>query len=838
MPLDSLNLAGVLGFCGAGEASPDPYLPFVDHCRPAVMLLRDGSLLGMARLAGQPSTVASNQGRNGHVMRHTAWLNAIANDNVEVFEHLVRHDGVPAQAPRPPACGSFDAAFLADYDADVRRHLRVNDWFISVLVKPRKDLVAVAKETVRKLLPAPKGERLREMQEDAEALDGALLGQLEDAFSLLFGLMHQLRPVRLGIRQERGLPYSEIAEALELIRTTKHDPQPIVDPAGTLGAGLAVHDPIAGRRGFEIRYGQGGTDAHYGTILGVTAWPRDVGQEQMDDLLSLPGRFTLTNHIRFMNRAQQQEHLMLLKRLAVTGDDPDSDAAGELQDAVRLVARGMAVRGHARWSLALHADGEPSDDPNKVARSAMREVDRLVSLAKTIMVGAGIKVAPEGKGAKCALLAQTPGSPRRTQIRAGSYSTDYFASLSTLVGFARGPSEYQWKAPLLRYATTGGTPFDDDLFVKGVAHCPVIAPNGEGKTVWIGANVTAVRALVRAGRRPGTQILIDVDGSNEQTVLANEGTYLHINGSGVDSGVAPLLLPNTARNRAMLRTFISGLTRVGNDQPLTGAEIVAIREGVDFVMHEMAPHERHLGVVRSFLGFAPDGAGARLERWCRQFNGDLAWVFDGREHRINFDVELAGVDLTAVMDDEVVMPVLGQMVLWLASEMMDGRRCVVWCEEAPAYFSRPEFSKMGKAIALRARKRNACFIPVAQMPEHLLNNEAGKAIIKQSRKLVLFRNGGAERADYCDGLGVSEPVFEMVRKGMFELPYHAVAVVRTDGQTSINRFDLSALPQYLAVFSATTNSVALFRSIRAANPGAAMPAILNEFWRRLPEAAA
>ena len=162
---------------------------------------------------------------------------------------------------------------------------------------------------------------------------------------------------------------------------------------------------------------------------------------------------------------------------------------------------------------------------------------------------------------------------------------------------------------------------------------------------------------------------------------------------------------------------------------------------------------------------------------------------------------------------------------------------VVWCEEAPAYFNKQEFSAMGKAMALRARKQNACFIAIAQMPEHLLETEVGKAIIKQARKFVLFRNTGAERADYIDGLGVPEPVFEMVRKGMFQLPYHSALIFRRDGQSSVVRFDLSNLKHHLAVFSGTTNSVRLWREIAAKHGGAGRET-LEEFWRRLPEAAA
>lgn len=838
MPLDSLGR--LLGYCGGWETASEPFLPYLDHCTDQAMLLRDGSVLGMARLPGAPFPLLGNVDRNGNVIRTTAFLNAAADDNVEIFIHLVRHDNVPEMPPRPPAATAFDAMFMADYNADVQQHLRVNDWFLSVLVRPRKSPFARLGDAIKKLAPG-RGDSVEEKLENAAASHEDRIAQLEDVFSFGLNLLRPLHPVRLGRRMEGKISFSEIAEALELIRTTKSHKQPMVAMPGTLGAGLAAHDPIAGRGGFEVRYGQGGFDSHFGTVLGITSYPEEIWQDRFDDLLSLDGRFSLTNHLRFMNRAQQQEHLNLLKRMILTSDDVNLDAAADMLSAAREVAKGASVQAFSRWSLALHCDGVPDPDPKKIARSAMRKVDKLVSQAKSIMVNAGFRVAPEGKGAKSALIAQTPGAPRRCHIRAGTLPTDYVASMATMGGFARGPSEHRWSGPLLRYATTGGTGFLDDLFVgegdAAVGHCVVAGPNGSGKTVWLGANITAARALVRAGRKPGTQILLDIDHSNEQTILANGGSYVPIEGDGNDSGVAPLLLTNSRIVRAMLRTLIARLTQM-DGQKVSADDIVGIRQGVDFVMNEMAPEQRHLGIIRSFMSFEADGAGARLERWCRQFNGDLAWVFDGTKHLIDFDVELAGVDLTAIKENALVMPPMGWLLLWLASQMMDGRRCIIWCEEAPAYLDKPEFSSVAKGLALRGRKRNTCFIPIAQMPEHLLSNEAGKAIVKQARKRVLFRNETADRDDYCNGLGVSEPIFNMVQRGMFQLPYHAVVIVRSDGQSSINRFDLSSLKKYLQVFSGTTNSVALFRKIMQKNGPDAIQENLEEFWRRQSEASA
>ena len=425
---------------------------------------------------------------------------------------------------------------------------------------------------------------------------------------------------------------------------------PMVHPPGTLGAMLAINDPIAGRGGFEVRYGQGGTDSHFGQVYGITSHPRTICQDRFDDLLSLDGRFVITNHIRFMNRAQQQEHMKHMRRLLETGDENNEDAEDELHEAAKKVALGHEMRAFCRWSLAIHADPDPdAERPRQRYRSAMRKADTLAAEAKTIMVSAGFKIAAEGKGAKSALIAQTPGAPRPLPDQDGHAAHRLL----------RVDGDLRWLRHAARTASAGvrrccatqpraaRRSTTTSSWAMAIARSGIVSLSvrtAKGKTVDLAAQITAARALLRAQRRPGTQILFDVGHSNEQTILANDGSYLTIL-AGEDSGVAPMRLPNTRPVRAMLRYLIAGLCKLPGEA-LPAADVAGIRDGVDFVMGEMAPEERHLGVVRSFMGFEPNGAGARLERWCRQFEGELAWAFDGTEHRIDFDVELAGVDLT------------------------------------------------------------------------------------------------------------------------------------------------------------------------------------------------
>jgi len=762
-----------------------------------------------------------NRGRNSNKRRLTAFLNAIADDNVEVHIHLVKHDATLPPSNHGDALAPWAATLLDDYHATIEPDLAVVDWFLTVRVKPRVQPFASIADKAQSALAAVG------LSSKRRTADPLLEVQLEDAMRLALGTLKPFGPVRLGTRVEpvtnsedgEELAYSEIAEFLYLLRTTQFSPQPMADVLGFLGAGIAAVDvtAISGTRMLRIDHGAGGSAASqtFAAVLGFTTYPRQVDQSRFDELLGMPGRFVMVVAIRFESRAQVQDSLQLLqRRLEMANSGSISDTAA-LTDAIDEVAGGRAESGISRWSLVVHG-------------GTSAEVDYLVSAARNLIANAGAKVGLESTGRLNASLALLPGAPLSTWIRPAKCSTKQISVLATLSGYARGPVKARWGKHLFRLVSPAGTACDHDLFVGDVGHNFIPGPNGEGKTVWIGMNIAALDGMV--GRNGGTQIVLDVDESNANTVLMLGGRYSTIQLGR--SGIAPLRLTDTPRVRAMLRDLVAGCVQTDGAPPPNKAERDGIRQGIDFVMGTMQPDERRFSIVRDFMGHAEHGAGERFETWCE--GGELGWVFDGTEHVIDLNARLVGVDLTGVMNDTRIMPSIAMVLLWMASEVMDGRRVVIWCEEAPAYMPTPAFAKPFKGIALRARKRNASFNAIAQQPSDMMENEAGKALIKQARQFVCFRNDKADVNDYVRDMGFSPAEFQAVREGMFALPYHSVLIKRQDGQSGINRFDLSGLPEHLNILSGTPKRVALLRSCLAKHDGNILAAHA-EFQSRIHE---
>ncbi|MER9833265.1 type IV secretion system protein VirB4, partial [Mesorhizobium sp. M0134] len=213
----------MFGASGRTERSGEIYLPYVGHVSDQVVILEDGSIMAMAHVNGLPFDLEDTEMRNSRCRAFNTLLRNIADDNVSIYAHLVRHNDVPAPAPR-----QFQSAFAGSLSEAYERRvlsgkLFRNDHFLTLIVSPRTAIGKI-------------GLRIAKSRRRNEHDLATQMRSLEDLWHIIAGALGGYGLRRLGIREKGNVLFTEIGEALRLMMTCRFLPVTMV--TGSLGASI------------------------------------------------------------------------------------------------------------------------------------------------------------------------------------------------------------------------------------------------------------------------------------------------------------------------------------------------------------------------------------------------------------------------------------------------------------------------------------------------------------------------------------------------------------------------------------------------------------------------
>ncbi|MGH7084529.1 MAG: type IV secretion system protein VirB4, partial [Acetobacteraceae bacterium] len=386
------------------------------------------------------------------------WRN-VADDNVTIYVHLVRHrhvDDLPHAA--------FRNGFSAELDRLYRQHVLAgrmfeNTYFLSVLVSPRNPLGGTlgARQAKRALARMRRGDGRASRE---------LLAELEDIWGTLARSLEGYELGRCGLRARGPAQFSEIAEALRLILTGEFLPVPLV--SGLLGNVIYTDRVIFGRRAYEIRSPGA---SRYGAIFGFREYPPATWPGMLASILALPCPLVVTQSFGFLARPDSLAMLNLRERqMVAAGDKAVSQIAG-LADAQDQVASSESVMGTHHFSLAVYA-------------ASLADLDRHAGAARAELANAGAAIAQESLAMEAAYFAQLPGN-FGWRPRPGGISSRNFSHLAGFDAFPRGQRTGRWGPAMMRFRTTAATPYDFVPHVGDVGMTAIFGRIGGGKTTFL-----------------------------------------------------------------------------------------------------------------------------------------------------------------------------------------------------------------------------------------------------------------------------------------------------------------------------------------------------------------
>ena len=525
------------------------------------------------------------------------------------------------------------------------------------------------------------------------------------------------------------------------------------------------------------------------------------------------------------------------------------------------------------------AGWDSAADPAATATAeALRGLAQHLAEARTLLAETGMVVAREDLALEAGFWAQLPGHFVH-RARKAPITSRNFAALAPFHNFPTGrPDGHHWGEAVAMFATTARSPFYFALHAsapsardltagqrRDTGHTLILGPTGSGKTVLLGF------CLAMLTKQGATQVVFDKDRGLEILVRALGGEYRPLR-QGVASGMNPLALEPTAANTEFLRRWLRRLVE-RPEQPIT------VREETDLELAlagtlALQPESRRLSRLLEFLDATdPSGMRARLSRWCESTGGSEAWVFDNavdtiarmmwnedgkaaadlryslradtkeeepRDSRApltGFDATptsyVVGFDVTDFLSSDLTRGPVSMYLFHLVRRMLDGRRLVVWMDEFSRLLDDPAFEDFAKDGLKTWRKLNAVAAFATQSPSDVLASPIARTLIEQTPTQIFFPNPQADRREYCEGFGLSEREWRLLREDLAR--GSRAFLVRQGSQSVVCQLDLEGFDFELDVISGRMANVLTVERLMAAcgeRPSEWMPAFREERARK------
>ncbi len=766
------------------EIAAERHIPYGAHVARDVIRTAAGDYLQVFRLLGASFESADpEQINHWHERLNVLWRN-VADPCVALWMHVVRRrEGAPPAQPG----GGFAARLYEEYRQRLRgERLMVNELYLSVLYRP---VSGRARHALSRVLsstrPAASHLELREALEACGRLAQTLRASLA-----------QYEPQPLGCYREADRWCSSALEFLGLLVNGERRRTPL--PRSPLNEALATTRLFFGHEVIEYRMPTG---VRVGAVLGIKEYPTPSVPGMLDALLSAPFTFVLSQSFTFLSKASAQALLTRqINRMVNAGDFAVSQAA-ELEEALDALTSNEFVMGDHHLSLQVICDLEDGEDASVPGR--LRRLDQHLAQARAMLADTGMAVAREDLALEAAFWAQLPGNfafrPRKAPVTSRN-----FAALAPFHNYPAGrASGNHWGDALALLKTRAHSAYHFSLHADDAAaggrrdtgHTFICGPTGSGKTVLVGF---LVAMLSRTG---ATQVVLDKDRGLEILVRALGGQYLRLR-NGEPTGFNPLALAAGPAHLEFLRGWLQLLARPGNGRALTVREQQDLDQGLRGVL-SLAPEARRLSRVLEYLDPTdPEGAHARLARWCEAGQGEYAWVFDNPTDSVAGRLcaaRLFGFDVTEFLDNERCRAPISLYLFHLVRRLLDGRRLVCWMDEFWRLLEDPAFEQFAKDGPKTWRKLNGVMALATQSASDVLDSRISRTILEQTPTKIFFPNAAAATEEYTQGLGLTRRELSLIKEGLD--PGERAFLVKQGRQSVICQLDLAGLEPLVQVIS-------------------------------------
>lgn len=381
----------------ASDRLGEIYLPYVGHLSDQVMLLEDGSVMAMAHFPGIISELEDETSRNARYRALNALFGDIADDNVTICSHFVRHDASAIIHMVNFSSGFADHLKRAFSRPIPEGNLLRNDQFLTLIVSPRNSFGTLSCAI------------MHEYNEASNDLK-SLICELENLWHVIVGVLGRYNVRRLGVRQKDGVTFTEIGEALRLILTCNC--LPVAVTSGAIGPWRYTPRVFRGKGGVAVRLPSG---THFRSIFSVQEYPVRNTSGTLNTLHLSDFPLVVSQSFGFLARSQICAKPWLRLSQSLSSGHEASIQSNKWAQPENTLASNEFVMGSHHLSICIHA----RDMKSLADRSDW-------ALAK--LIDAGALAVQDRSGIEAAYWSQLPGNWRwRWRERPGALTFKNFA---------------------------------------------------------------------------------------------------------------------------------------------------------------------------------------------------------------------------------------------------------------------------------------------------------------------------------------------------------------------------------------------------------------------------
>jgi len=751
------------------EALAGDRLPYHSLLDEHVVLLRDGSVMISLLVPGLSFETAGEDELNSHTALRELLMRSALDARLVFYHHVIRRrvEVELDSAFADPLAGHIDMRW--------RQRLRggamfVNDQFVTLIRRPARGKAGWGERLSRGLRRA--GIRAPQANPDD-------VRALRAAASALIVALGEYGARLLGDYRGAGGTCNEVLELLSALYNGEL--RPVRRPSERADIGqLLPYRRIA--FGLDALESQGLGGSTFGTMISLKDYPDSTTPGLVDPLLRLPCELVLTETYAPSDRQIARERIDLALRRLRSADEDALAERREMHSARDALGVGAVGFGDHHLSVLVRSDRlDKLDEAGAACAAALAE-------AGAIAVREDVNLEP-------AFWGQFPGNESYV-VRRAMISSANMACFGSLHGFAMGHATgNHWGEAVTLLQTTSATPFFFNFHHGDLGNFTVIGPSGSGKTVVM--NFLAAQAQRFAPRT----ILFDKDRGAEVFVRGIGGVYSRI-ATGHPTGFNPLALPDSPANRAFLCDWLGVLLAVTGPE-----EAAAIAQAVD-AAYANHPRLRRLTHFRELLAGrgrpTPGDLADRLGPWIE--GGEHGWLFDGPvlagesgpADRLDLSARTLGFDMTALLESPRLRTPVMMYLFHRIEERLDGTPTLILIDEGWKALDDEVFAARIRDWLKTLRKRNALVGFATQSARDALDSRISTALVEQTATMIFMPNSRARPEDYCDGFGLTEREFQIIRT----LPAHSRCfLVRQPDASVVVRLDLAGMPDVLTVLS-------------------------------------